>query len=67
MQFRISSFRGDPLTGTCLYLKHDNELPEEADRQREDPFWDAYTIRPNANETIEMAETWIVKRKWNPW
>lgn len=67
VRFCSSSISGDPIVGTCLCLRHDEQLPEPTDEQADEPVWAAYTIRPNASESIEMAEAWIVKRKWRPW
>lgn len=65
--FRSSSFSGEPIVGTCLYLRHDAE-PEHADEpEAGEPEWGAYAIRPNASESIATAEAWIRKRKWVPW
>ncbi len=67
VRFCSTSMSGDPIIGTCLYLRHDDQSAEQTHAPVDEPVWGAYTIRPNASETIEAAEAWIVKRKWRPW
>jgi hypothetical protein len=67
VQFRSASWSGESISGSCLYLRHDEEMPAASGQACDVPAWGAYTIRPNASETIESAETWIVNRKWKPW
>ena len=64
VKFCQTSMSGDPIVGTCLYLLHDED---RSDADLPDRQWAAYTIRPNAGDTIAMAEAWIVKRKWKSW
>lgn len=66
--FCSSSFSGDPIRGACLYVRHAiDESPRDDPQAPDLPNWAAYTIRPNADDSIASAEQWLVKRKWQPW
>lgn len=67
VMFSASTMSGGPIIGTCLYLRHDDQPADEAPEESSSSRWGAYTIRPNASESIETAEAWIAKRKWMPW
>lgn len=54
VRFRSSSWSGETIGGTCLYLSWEGE-------------WGAYPIRPNQSDSIAIAEAWLIKRKWEPW
>ena len=53
VRFSAASLSGT-FGGTCLYAKRDEK-------------WAAYRIRPSESGDIALAETWLVKRKWNEW
>lgn len=67
VQFHSYSRGGDPIIGTCLYLRRDDQPADPPGQPTAEPAWAAYTIRPNASDSIESAEAWIVKRRWKPW
>lgn len=67
VRFVSDSALGDPIVGTCLYLRHEPPPRDNAEPIANEPTWGAYSIRPNAADTIATAEAWIVKRKWKPW
>ena len=54
MRFSATSLSGEDFGGNCLYLLTDVD-------------WQAFTIRPNASQSIATAEKWLVMRKWKPW
>ena len=46
--------RGRSFGGRCLYARRSGD-------------WGAYTVRPNASESIADAEAWLQKRDWEEW
>jgi hypothetical protein len=46
---------------------HAIELPTDDPQTPDLLTWAAYTIRPNAGDSIASAEQWLIKRKWQPW
>lgn len=65
VRFCSSSLGGEPIVGTCLYIRRDDVEPDAIDVERHP--WGAYTIRPSAGANIGSAKAWLVKRKWEPW
>lgn len=53
VRFTASSLTGS-FGGTCLYALKDGQ-------------WGAYTIKPSESASIATAESWLEKRKWQPW
>ncbi len=54
VEFSAVSLRGGRFGGRCLYAKRKG-------------VWDAYTVRPNASESIDDAAAWLEKRGWEAW
>jgi len=54
VEFSANDWRGRSFGGRCLYALRDRE-------------WDAYTVRPNASESIQAAEAWLDKPDWEGW
>lgn len=67
VRFCGGTLSGDSILGTCLYARHGPEPDADAPDVGEQARWAAYTIRPNASDTIAAAEAWLIKRKWKPW
>ena len=54
VDFISSGMYGDSFSGTCLYMKKEEQ-------------WNVFKIRPNQGTSIESSLSWLEKRKWKDW